>query len=247
MYAHWTLDCVVDTAVAVSNDYVKRAGHYPAIPVGVRGSLSSLRVQLGKATNWPDANQRAAMFTPILGLSEANPTGGVPSQVQVASEAVREAAEKYLQRQVAASEPALRMAFCDALQTLNIQLQMFAGDALNSAAAETGAVFGVAANVLREAGVASAFGPRGAPPAGWPFPAYANGNGAALIEAITNSPPNKGITAQRFLLLQKVAYFGADTIGAAWHYDGTTDIARIAPIIEIANRWKTALDQLKGK
>ena len=240
MYARWTLDAVVELVHAVSHDITKRPYEYANLDGGVARLLVEFRARTGTAPEFPNLEQRTAIYSSLLGPSDAKPPPNQTSQFHRASSAVREAAIAFSERVHDTGEDSLREAFRAAVSGFREYLKPLCGTPLELGSDLIKVSFGTSAMVLRETTVASAFGMRPPPDDRWPL-AGPDGDGAVLLEKIskTLSPATTGtISAEKFLVLQRVAQFGAATINGALADDWEKNIKSL---IETAYSWATAL------
>ncbi|WP_373294594.1 mersacidin/lichenicidin family type 2 lantibiotic [Streptomyces albiflavescens] len=111
------------------------------------------------------------------------------------------------------------------------------------------AIFETSVSVLKSPEVAQAFGTRVAPGDEWPLGGDLNATGSHLIEVVTSKLQSAQITAvhrisqARFLLLQRIAHYGALTIAAA--AGGTVEEGDgTAHLLNNAYSWARALQEL---
>jgi mersacidin/lichenicidin family type 2 lantibiotic len=142
----------------------------------------------------------------------------------------------------------------DAALTFRGYLRTIEGPALSGADSETGPVFRSAIEVLRNESVAHVFGLPAAPGGNWPLDGTLKADndsvdGAYLIEEIQRAlnissirPP---ITEHRFMLMQKVAHYGAKTIVGVSEGANKWDSAnRLQALAVNAYAWEKALQGL---
>jgi hypothetical protein len=254
IYARWTLDCVVEAATAIAQDYRTRYRQYRAVPEAIVDILADMNSRMGYDPAWPNTAQRAAIDMPLLGSSDAQANADTTSPFHQTALTVRTAAVAYSERVYDTGEPMLRQAFIDAARHFQAYLSTLSGGVINRARQDTESIFRQSVRVLTTAEVAQAFGVPPAPPKAWPLPDkiadddYLNGDGAYLMEEVSRvlQPPDGLITQQYCLTVQRVAVSGARTIqrilqGA--HND--TDVAIVRGLIEVAYTWATALRDLE--
>ena len=243
MYARWTLDCLIESAVAVANDYVKRYRQYSRVPAETARVLADLRTRTGSDPSFPSADQRAAIYGPLIGGSDAKgPTS--TTNFQNLAGAVRAAAIAYSERAVDSGEPMLRQAFVNAARNFKACLSSLTGGVVDLGESETANIFETSVRILSNDAVARAFGLPPAPPAPWPLNGQLDADGAYLIEAITGTlqPATVGTMPQgEFLTLQQVAASGAQLITHLVHSELQEDVAQL---ITEAYSWATDLARL---
>jgi hypothetical protein len=248
IYERSTLDCIVEVAHAVSLDFVNRPRHYREIPDDIIEQMQNFRSSWGTNPDWPDLPQRAAIYTPLLGLPASIAGREESMPIQQAAEGVRQAATKYSERVYDTGEPMLRQAFCDATVTLQAQLTTISSvSVLKDGLARTNNVFKQAQALLSNDQVAGAFGLPAAPGPRWPFGGNFDGNGAYLIEEITeilNISTTGTVSQQHFIVLQRIAHYGHQTIKEAREYKPDWKPEQVSALIMLAYSWTTALDNL---
>jgi hypothetical protein len=248
IYARWTLDCVVEAALAIANDYRTRYRQYRDVPNDVARLLADMKSKIGADPKWPSKDQRTAMTLPLLGPSDADTDTEVSGPFCEAAKAVRAAAIAYSERVFNTGEPMLRQAFVEAARHFYAYLTTLDGSVVANSVADTKPIFEKSRKVLSDEGVAKAFGLPPAPAGSWPVPdriedrggGYLDGNGAYLVEEVARVlQDGKGIAQQQFLALQRAAVAGARTInGVLNKQQEDEDPARL---IGDAYSWSTAL------
>lgn len=257
LYARWTLDCVVDAALGIAHDFVKRPRHYTELEAADVAVLAKFRTLMGSSPDWPNAAQRAAMYASMLGTSDAK-AGDKSHLFHQTANAVRDAAVAYAERVYDTGEPMLKQAFVDAADAFKAHLDMLEGAALNEAERATQEVFSQAVKVLTTQALAKAFGlpPAAGPPQqqnqqqqapaapNWPLAGAKDGKGAALIEEVTRVlQPGGGvqISQQQFTTLQRVAQRGQEAIACALadHHNGNEN--QLNALLKNSYAWATAL------
>lgn len=256
IYARWTLDCVIDLVTAIAEDYQKRYLQYRAVPNDLSSLLIDFRTKTGSEPEWPNSQQRAAIFTPLLGPCDRKPGLDRGSPVREASAALRAAAIAYSERVFNTGEPMLKDAFVNAAKGFYAQLSTLCGSVVDAAQAQTEPMFWRATRVLSAGQVTQAFG--GLPPApstSWPLPrdnkdgAYLDGNADYLIYEVSRTLqiPDGAVKQQQFISLQRVAVAGARTMKDALNFEHESDDPeRVRRMIGNAYTWSTALRDLSG-
>jgi hypothetical protein len=252
LYARWTLDPVIEMAVAVAHDFPRRPRHYRDVPAGVDGVvrvLSSLRARMGTDPDWPNASQRAISLEALVGPSDSRPGPDHSlSPFHQAANSVRESATAFSERVHDTGEAMLRQAFRDAVTALNSHLSTLLGSVLDETLRQVREVGDQAIRVLQAESVARAFGVSAALDAGWPLSDGRDGEGAVLVEEISRTLPGatSQLTAQRFSNLQRVAYYGALTLQGVQAQADLDDHEREEDeLIGWAYSWETALRGLR--
>src|ERR1700722_19774478 len=108
IYARWTLDCVVEAALAIASDYRTRYRQYRDVPADVARLLADMKSKVGADPKWPNKDQRSAMALPLLGPSDADTDTEPSGPFCEAAKAVRAAAIAYSERVYDTGEPMLR-------------------------------------------------------------------------------------------------------------------------------------------
>ena len=68
LYGQWAFNFMVDIARAIADDFVERPQHYRNVPGELSRVLSGFRTLMGSHPDWPDAQQRLALFR-VLGAA----------------------------------------------------------------------------------------------------------------------------------------------------------------------------------
>ncbi|MCP4307706.1 MAG: hypothetical protein GY788_23095 [bacterium] len=248
MYSLWTLDCIVDVAHAVALDFVKRPRHYRRVPGQVAIVLEQIKAWTGNQPEWPDNEQRAAIFGAILGASDAKAGGDRTEQFHLASAALREAAAAFAERVYDTGVAMLRQRFSDSVITLRAHLKTLEGRVVTLGYKQTRAIFDNSRSVFANAEVAAAFGLPPAPGNDWPLAGTFSGDGAYLIEEITRvlRPESTGLVPERQItVLQRIADYGQSTIAGVMNDSGGWDSDDcIDGLIRDAYSWMAALRDL---
>jgi hypothetical protein len=78
MYARWTLDCLIELAHAISDDYFSNPEFYQGI--GAPDDIIDLWLSYGSARNFPNKDQRHTLAGAIFGASDGySPVVGMPT------------------------------------------------------------------------------------------------------------------------------------------------------------------------
>jgi len=254
IYARWTLDCVVEAARAIAHDYRTRYRQYRAVSAAIASILADMKSRTGYDPRWPNADQRTAINTPLVGSSDALTNGDTTSPFHLTALAVRTAAIAYAERVFNTGEPMLRQAFIDAARHFRAYLLTLSGGVVDRARQDTEPIFRRSIQVLTSPEVAQAFGLPPAPPKAWPLPDrieddnYFNGDGACLMEEVSCvlQSPDGLITQQHFVTLQRAAVSGARTIQRILQGSHeNSDVEIVRDLIGVAYTWATALRDLE--
>lgn len=248
MYGQWAMDIpVIETAMGVARDFVDRPSFFTGVSDDVAGVLADLWYRVGSDPRFPDSRKRAAIFGAIFGACDCfSPDDHTyTTQFQTARDAVLEAAVRFSKRTFDEGRISLLKAFHDRLITLREYLTTFDGVSVRRSHGETLSMFDACVQVLKSGEIARAYGLPPAPPkATWPLRGEYSGQGAQLIEAISEKirPAEKDrITRQQVLAAQRVAFDGARTVNAALHGNLEDNEELELTIIPVAFTWWTAL------
>jgi hypothetical protein len=252
LYAQSVLDCVIESAVAISADYYARPNQYGGVPEPISNVLEAFRSKTGSDPGLPNYAQRHAMYTALIGNSEDATTSFAMAAAEVRAAASDYAQAAILNGQVGGApvlspgEPALRRAFLDALATFHSVLSVVTDTAASrSVTQQTKGMFASSAAVLASAPVANAFGVQPAPGENWPISATQDGKGALLVQEVSQKLAGgnlRPVKMRQFLLLQRVAISGMMSIRFAFQKEPDKGAPKA---IEAAYSWATALGQLE--
>lgn len=235
------LDPIIQVAQAIAFDSVRRPSQYRALPEKLAVVLQDLRVRTGSQPEWPGSAQRAQVFASLFG--ETFRTLGLD---------LRSAGRTFAECAAGANSELLEDRVRDAAVGFRGYLRGLEGRAVAVADGETGPVFRSAVEVLRNEAVAGVFGLPPAPGGDWPLDdptrtETGSPEAAFLIEALQRTVGSSAqgplLTQHLFLLLQRLAHYGAMTIGAvledsaSWNgKDGVQKLARVAYGWDCAHR-----------
>src|SRR6476646_230984 len=207
MYERWALDCMIDVAHALSNDYIKNLVYYGRLSESIKTILSDFQSLTGLDPKWPNTIQRGKIYGEVLGRSFSTISGALRRGAIIFSE---DASGK--------GEEIVRQAFKDEVITLRAYLKNHDEYARVVDEHRTQAIFLNAVTVLRSPELAMIFGLKTAIENDWPFQGSFSSHGSLLIEEITRKLSPKlecnvpTILQERFINLQRVAYYGKLTI-----------------------------------
>ena len=252
LYGRWALNPLVDVASAIAHDVAVRPNRYKQLSAKTVSILNDFRFKLGTDAEWPNAFQRTLSFRVLYHASLASPP-------------LREAALLYCRGGQKDDDPLLD-AFRDAAAGFRARIEPLVGDALAMLVGQTGPIFDHAVALFQDEDVAQAFGLPSAPSSNWPLGGDFSGDGAYLVAAIvrglresaclagwyrrlSRTTPNEqrlmpllavALPADKFLTLQKAAYFGALTMSRVLDkHDGDE-----RELINLAYKWTKALQRL---
>src|SRR5579862_4769734 len=98
LYAHWTLDCIVEAAAAIAQDYRTRYRQYSKADDTIADILADMNSRIGYDPGWPNSAQRSAINTPLIGSSDGQANADSTSSFHQTALAVRAAAIAYSER-----------------------------------------------------------------------------------------------------------------------------------------------------
>lgn len=238
LYQRSVLDPMVETARAISQDSVRRPRHYRAVPENVAGILEGFRIRTGSNPEWPSAAQRAQLYAGIF-----------DDTFRSTSMDLRYAVVAFTEHATETSSDPLEDRVRDAAIAFRGSLNAVEERAVSLADSETGPVFRSAIEVFRNREVTGAFGLQPAPGRSWPFDGALEADGAStdsafLIEEIQRALGfQPTITESLFIILQRVAYYGAMTIAGV--LDDATDWNTadwVRALVRNAYGWEKALE-----
>ena len=252
MYFRWTLDCIVELAYAVSNDFVARPRFYQDddIPKGIL----NLRMSYGTNPSLPNTQQRELIFSPILGNSECgmpdNGMNGSQSAFYKARKKLIEAAVVYSERIYESGLAMLEERVRSALVPIRSHLNSVYGFSLQVSNAQSEDIFNLSSEILSSPTVASVFGVE---PAGgkWPLDSdnVEDANGAKLVEAIGKNlsvATEYVFSYEKFILLQRVAREGRLAIEWIVSPDPVTDEKALRELVKRVYTWSASMSEFQA-
>ena len=136
LYGRWAFNFMVEIATAVAHDFTERPQHYRKVSDELARTLSGFRSSLGSHPDWPDAQQRTAIFR-VLGAA------------CLAGGPLREAALVYVESGTDLNRELLTDVFRDAAQSFRNQLKTVEGHALDTGFHQGGLIFRNAMQVFQ--------------------------------------------------------------------------------------------------
>lgn len=219
IYARYCLDCLIEGAIAIADDFASRPMSYRRIPLVDAEILTALHTQPGTHGMMPDLVQRQRLYAPLVGMG---------SGFDSARHSAMDAARLYVGRTFDQGEPMLRKSFHDKAVAFSANLAIYQGTVTVEAWRRTNLIFYLAARIFTSAGIASVFGQIAPSDARWPLlpiptspstlssPSH---DGAALMERVSHELPNarfRSMSADDFVHLQMTAARGHQAISALW-------------------------------
>jgi hypothetical protein len=206
LYARPPLDCVIEVACAVAEDYNARPARYTKVAKDIAGLLRGFHEKLGRDSEWPTRAQRSAHYDTLSGRQSP---GGHP-QTCMAEVAFLDAAEACSLGSTARGQGLL-----DTARTFHEYLRSSDTDAIRMAEETTGGMFARASTVLASDGVASAFGVRPPKRKAASFDSAGDIATATLIEAITRDlePATTDVVSRyTFMVAQRFSAARRETV-----------------------------------
>jgi hypothetical protein len=254
LYGYWALNPLVEIARAIAYDVVVRPQHYRDLPDDLAEILTNFRFKLGSDPDWPDAFQRTLSFKVLY-------------QVSLASPPIRAAALRLGQQPDDDRNAQLLDAFRDAVSEARAQLAPLEGHALAMISRETRPIFERSVRLFQEPQIAQVFGLPPAPAGDWPLGGNFSGDGAYLVAEVARAlrltmclggvyrrigrenPTERplvplvtvALPQDKFIKLQRAAYFGATTISKLLLADSD---AVDPELINSSYKWTKALQTL---
>jgi hypothetical protein len=248
LYTLWCLDCLIDIGYAVSVDFVARPQLY--LSDDIPDAIVQLRTSYGMTANFPNTAQRQMMMMPIFGRSDAlkpdASNGSAPFHIARNKflDAVKAFAERAVDTGIAMLEERVR----SATVPLDANFRAFAdvsnaepGKSLRLTGGQIEAVSNTVASILVAPSVARVFSVSPAD-AKWPFDST-DPNGAKLVENAGSAlpvPPECKLGYTKFILLQRVAQEGAQTLPLLLSTN-LNDETQLLALISQAYTWGTSL------
>lgn len=239
MYSRWVLDCMIELAQAVSNDFIIRPHLYQG--GGIPAEIVDLRMSYGTTNNLPNTQQRQLMHMPIFGRSDGLRPDNSMSSFHTARKKLIDAAVTYSERVYDTGLAMLKERIRSAVIPLNSHLHSVAGSSLDASAQQSEEIFTIATSILTNQGIVKVFGvePAGG---GWPLDSD-DPNGAKLVEAIGTTlrlSPEYVVTHEKFILLQRVAREGREALELVVKRDPAS-AANLEPLVIKVYAWGTSL------
>lgn len=227
LYAHWTLNCLPEISYAVSNDAVARPQLYKSDDIP--DDLVTMRMSYGTTPRLPNAEQRQAMITPILGPSDGSRSGMMMAAVsqssfQIARRKFVDACTAFAQQATHVEGEILEERVRSSAETLRAHFQGIRGKSFRLTVQQINALFDIATHILKSPGITKVFGIEHIEST-WPLKSM-DPNGATFIESAGTTLPMSGdwkLTFTNFLLLQRLAREGSQAIHVLLSVDSLSD------------------------
>ena len=167
LYLHWTLDCFVEIAYALSLDAINRPQQYQRDDIP--DDLLTIRMGYGTHISLPSASQRQAMIFPLLGGSDRF---GMQTNVHSAFQTVRNElfnACAALPRQgVSHDKHLLETRIFSAAGLLRAHFERVRGKSFRMSSDQIRMAFDLSTSVIKNSGIATIFGASDLDPE-WPL------------------------------------------------------------------------------
>jgi len=250
LYARWTLDCLIEIAHAVAQDYVARPDFYRGSDIPDR--IVDMQSSYGHIRDFPDKDQRSALNTPILGMSDehipAKGVAAVTDQFHQLRESLFKACIAYEERNITDATRGLKQKVIDAMTYFPTYLRTFDGQSLRSAHQQIDAISNLAYAILRSPTVSGVFGVNPPPKNTWPLEAD-DQYGAQLVDQISQKlllpkpqlADYSGLNKQEESLLRSVAEEGNEALRAILREDPTEN-EHFEDLVSKVYSWAKAID-----
>jgi hypothetical protein len=255
LYGRWAFNFMVDIACAIAHDFTERPQHYQNVTDELSRILSGFRSSLGSHPDWPDAQQRIALFR-VLGAA------------CLASAPLREAALVYVEAGTEGNRDLLMDAFRDAARSFCTQMKTVEGQSLDIGCRQISTIFDNAVQLLQSDAIMRVFGLTPAPQdEDWPIAGHLKGEGTNLATELIRAldagtvawallggpkrevegapkptPIRISMPQNKFILLQQAAWYGTMTISGTMGGGDRQD--NLLPVIGNAYKWTKALQRL---
>jgi hypothetical protein len=255
LYGYWAFNFMIEIARAIVDDVVDRPHRFQAVPDQLAG-LTGFRSLLGSHPEWPDSQQRLALFRPL-------------GDVCLAAVPLREAALAHVETGTEVNKTLLVDAFGDAARSFRDQMKNVEGQPVEISIRQIGAIFTNAIQLLQNDALMRVFGLPSAPTDdSWPIAASSKrtginlagelirlldaGNAARMLvggptreldgpHAQKRKPIKVSMNQNKFVHLQQAAWYGALSISGAMTVDEQDDLTRL---IGHTYKWTKALQHL---
>jgi hypothetical protein len=251
LYERWTLDiipCLGQPCAALCRDYPQE---FKTVPVATLGTLADLLYRTGYDSTYLDEQGRKALIRPVLGDSDGYKGREGSGAFQRSADALRSRAKDFVQRVFTTGEDQLREAFRDAATSFQKYLTTVDGNVVTDASTRHQRHFDDVVAILQTPQFGAGLGLPPAPGAPWPLRGRVDGDGAMLVHAVSRRAQATGgkpiVTDEEFLQMQRVAFYGAETIEAVLTQANIfTSKTAADDAISLTYRWWTAIAELTG-
>ena len=239
LYKRYVLDCIIDSAWAISFDFSDRLELYQNIPRESAAILTALQGKMGFDSFFPDKEIRSRLYMPIFGSPFSIEEFETSSPFQETLIEVLTTATNFAENAQPTGFPMLREAIRSSIVPFRNHLLDLSGEAFNQIYSRIRYVFDLAQSILKEQMVYGVFGITSSITADWPLNAN-DTEGAKLIEKITTQLeeiPSGLISRDRFIRMQRIAEKGASAISIILEEDYENDDAVLDQLISKLYAW----------
>lgn len=241
MYSYWTLDCIVELAHAVSNDFIERPREY--LDIDVVNELTKLRTYY--SIEVLNTQQRQKIFMPIFENSDGYPIS-VNKQDEkdfhIFQKQLINAANSFTNRVDGKNEWILRGDVEKGIHKFQNQLKLLEGSSFSESYELTKKVFELSVNILKSPKICSIFRAHEIKEQNWP--SKYDPQGELLIKHIgedLNLPSELSHSIERFQFLQNVMKYGALTLTEIIKYNQNLKADEVDKLTKLAYMWGTSL------
>ena len=183
-YQYKILDCIIDTAFAVSKDYALRPDSYKKI--GVSPQLIFMRRFTGNVPFFPDKLTRVTeLYKPYFGELESTANNQNNSGFYSSAKNLMLACKAYSENKLQSTTKSLSERVKIANQYFRSQIEGLFGSSQIAAMSQVKFVFHLSIEILMDQQIQNLFGVSGGIPTSWPLEPPPNSNGAILIQNIS--------------------------------------------------------------
>ncbi|RVX40774.1 hypothetical protein EDD27_3199 [Nonomuraea polychroma] len=253
LYYYQSLDCLVDLAYRIAEDFFARPHLYTNVGAGRGGrplapSLARFHARYGTHEKLPSKAHREAIFAPIFGAP-----GGATDFQRLRNELV-EASAAYASRVFDEGVEMLRERVRTTHRPFKEYLRGLNGDSLRWSAEEALSEIteSVSYRILRSDGIVAVFGIAQRPRDEWPYVEDSNGDKAVeqisrtLAGRATDSSSQSWISREAISNRQRTALRGAEAIAAVLEYEESMPNDKLIALITACYTWGAALRTQAG-
>ena len=246
LYGQWTLDGLTELAYAISQDVINRPQLYRS--EDIPDEITALRMCYGSGANYPNASQREAMMSPVLGQSDGLLVARTPSPspFDIARKRFLDAVADFAGRIPNAESSVLGESVRSSATLLRSHFEAVRGKSLSMTTHRIDSLFDLATSILKTPGVFRVFGIQQIE-AGWPLKS-GDLEGAKFIENVGATLFLAGesrLSFANFVLLQQAAQEGAQTIRLLLSDEEISEQYN-HELVSRAFRWHIALRELRN-
>jgi hypothetical protein len=253
LYELSTLEIIPALGTIMAKTFEANPKQFKNVPSNIAAALAKLHYRTGHDEQYLESGQRHNLVRPLLGTSDGIRDADRSAPFHQAAISLRQAAVDFVQRSFDTGERQLRNAFRDAAKTLYAYLTNVEGAVASNALGRLETHFADVVSVLRNSEYCGGLGLPPAPPGPWPRFGDFNGDGAALVEELSQRAIADDLSASvwtsagDFVIVQRVANYGAATLDEILVDPGMDGDDRADEAINVAYRWSTAIRDYDGK